>query len=333
MKGLLITPYHRRFGGVEVMNQQLHQTLAHIGVGLDQLAAEDYVGETPSWKLKLFGLPAASAEGFKRVAKRYDFIICNGEFAWGINHPNVLVLFHGSYFGLGKALKNKLNFKYRLSYFWQSLIQRMAANNHFVVTVSNWNKNILREQGINVDLVIENPVNLQTFQMENIEGNGRCLFVGSYQHYAKGFDHLENLAERGISIDCVTNQIPSSSLGYLGELSKEQLPQIYGQYDLLIHPSRFESSCLVALEAMASGIPVLIHDVGIAYDLKNEIPQFVIDFEKATTAEILERIELLKKMRPDYGKRAREYVEKYHGEQTYLSKWRDLFSKWPGVTQ
>lgn len=321
MRGLLITPFAKGFGGVEVMNDYLQLALKDNGIHLDRLAAEDFRHLVNPWSLKIFGLPFASALGFKTIQQHYDFIIGNGEYCFGITHPHTIALFHGSYYGLAKSLVKTQNIKQKLVHWWLSTIQRIAARSTFVLTVSDFNRKILLEQKIQVNAVIQNPVDPCFFQSQSIQANGRCLFVGSYHYYAKGIDHLEHLAQHGIDIDCVTTQIPAPCLGYLGEVSREELINLYPCYDLLIHPSRFESSGLVALEAMASGIPVLINDTGIASDLKLIIPEFVIDFETATLDQIFERIELLRAKRQHFAAMARDYVAKYHSWNHYCQQW------------
>jgi glycosyltransferase involved in cell wall biosynthesis len=47
---------------------------------------------------------------------------------------------------------------------------------------------------------------------------------------------------------------------WLGWQSKENLPQLYREADALVHPSLYEGSPNVVLEAMASGIPTVASD-------------------------------------------------------------------------
>ena len=54
----------------------------------------------------------------------------------------------------------------------------------------------------------------------------------------------------------------SERLEWLGKLPREQLPAQYRRHDVLVAPSLYESGGLVALEAMAEGLPVVALDVG-----------------------------------------------------------------------
>lgn len=49
---------------------------------------------------------------------------------------------------------------------------------------------------------------------------------------------------------------------FLGEVPYEQLPAIYAAADLKVISSEYESFCFAAIEAMASGLPVVTTDCG-----------------------------------------------------------------------
>jgi glycosyltransferase involved in cell wall biosynthesis len=73
-----------------------------------------------------------------------------------------------------------------------------------------------------------------------------------------------------------------------GRLSREVLPTYYGAADVCVVPSHYEPFGLVAVEAMASGTPVIASDVGgLQFTIVNENtgllvpPQDVVAFSNA----------------------------------------------------
>jgi glycosyltransferase involved in cell wall biosynthesis len=54
----------------------------------------------------------------------------------------------------------------------------------------------------------------------------------------------------------------TSRVEWLGKLPREKLAEHYRSHDVLVAPSLYESGGLVALEAMAEGLPVIVLDVG-----------------------------------------------------------------------
>jgi glycosyltransferase involved in cell wall biosynthesis len=56
-----------------------------------------------------------------------------------------------------------------------------------------------------------------------------------------------------------------------GQVSFDRMPQIFRDHDLLVHSSLYEAEGMVILEALATGMPVVSSDVGIAASLPEDL--------------------------------------------------------------
>ena len=332
MKVLIVTPYRDFAGGVESVNRMLQGIFEADGHEVHYLTAERDGGPAASVGTRLaqrvVGLPAVTAARYREVPRaRYDLVLANGEFGWGIDHPNTICVFHGSYRGLRDHLHAQLTPRQYASLSWQAQVQRLAAKNKRVVAVSRFVAEILERQGIRVSQVIENCVDTDTFRpAPRRGGETRYLFVGSYHRFAKGFDVLEELASTGTSIDCVTDRPPGRGLGFIGRVPREQMPQIYQRYRMLLFPSRFEAFGLAPLEAMSCGLPIVMTRVGVGRSLEAQLPEFVVDAPNTTqlAAAFAERIAAIEARYEDYAGAARDYVLRTHSYARFAREWRTV---------
>ncbi|MDB9350122.1 glycosyltransferase family 4 protein [Nodularia spumigena] len=113
-------------------------------------------------------------------------------------------------------------------------------------------------------------------------------------------------------IENIINELGMSEFTILpGRLSQEILPTYYAAADVCVVPSHYEPFGLVAIEAMASGTPVVASDVGgLQFTVINEItgllapPQDVAAFAAA-----IDRILLNPQWGKELGKAGRKRVE------------------------
>lgn len=327
MKILLITPFENFSGGVESVNKILISIFEEEGHTVDILTSDNYEKTMlNNIMVLLLGLPYITSSRFKNISKQYDIVLANGEFGWGIKHSKCINLFHGTFLGYRDYLNNLWNWKKKLSLTRYAWIQTKAVKNHYVVSVSKFVANILNKQNITVNEIIPNCINTDQFKSDTLGfQKNSYLFVGAYNYYAKGFDVLEKLADLGVKIDCVTNEEPSSKLGWLKNVDNSSMVQIYNQYKILIFPSRFEGMPMVPLEAMSCGLPIVMSNVGLGPELKEHIPEFVID--SYDVKDYQKRIHHIEKNYEKYSKKAREYVEKYHSYENYKKQWLELIEK------
>lgn len=323
MEIAIITPYRSFAGGVEVVTKQIELALRMDGHNITWFTIEGYHKNFKEKVLAYFVSDAIiTSKLFNQAGKKFDVVLCNGEYSYGISHSCCINVFHGSYFGFYKYLKKSINLKAKIRLKILSIIQRKSSRTKHIIAVSKFLQDILEEQNILVDEIINNSVDTNKFLPQEIPKNGKFLFVGSYNYYGKGFDILHELAKRGVKIDCVTNQQPPEPLGWIKTVSSEELSGIYNRYKGLIFPSRFESSGMVALEALSSGLPIFMSNVGIGTELKEQIPEFVIDgWGENVIDEYMQKIKFVDRNYLKFSHMARDYVVENHSLEDFNRKW------------
>lgn len=327
MKIAIVTPFLNYAGGVETVNKILCNIFLENGHSVDFITTDDYIPNNflSKIKIKIIGLPYITSNKFKSLNKTYDIVIANGEFGWGIQHKRCINLFHGSAIGYRNFLKKQHSLKTYLKLTFQSLIQKQSAKNKYVVSVSAFTKKVLNENGIKVNQVITNSINLNLFQNQKKQKTINYLFVGTYDYYGKGFDILESISENDSTVSCITNSNPGEKLQWIKNISNEKMPEIYNKTHILVFPSRFEGLGLAPLEAMACGVPVVISDVGLGDELKNKIPEFVSD--NFNGQSYLKKIKKINSNYQYYSNLARDYVENHHSFVDFKNNWLKLIQK------
>lgn len=328
-KVLIVTPYRNARGGVESVTKILSSVLVQNEYEVDYLTIENKNNFSLWLKLQIliWGNPAITRAHYKAFNQNeYEAVICNGEFGLGINHKKAINYFHGSYLGLRDATFDVKNLKSFFALTFRSFQQKISSKNKIVVSVSDYLNAILEKQKIKVNFTVPNPVDLSRFRPAETKKEGDLLFVGRGDYYAKGFDVLEKLAQRGHLITCVTDiKWKNGNINFIPMQEYYQMPAIYSRFKILILPSRFESFGMAAVEAMASGLPIIMNNVGVATQLKKEIPEFVVD-DLDDLLEIEKRIKIIKDRYLEFSQRARSFCEKNFSLEKYGQDWLRIIS-------
>jgi D-inositol-3-phosphate glycosyltransferase len=147
-----------------------------------------------------------------------------------------------------------------------------------------------------------------------LESDVECsvLVVGGDEASQPQVDELTELArDRGIE----------HRVAFVGAVDHDTLPLYYNAADVCVVPSHYESFGLVAVEAMASGVPVVASRVGgLAGTVKDGETGYLIPW--LCPEPFAERIELLlenEPLRHNLGAAAREAMTRYRWENVAAS--------------
>jgi glycosyltransferase involved in cell wall biosynthesis len=202
-----------------------------------------------------------------------------------------------------------------------SLIQAYGLAYSRNIAVSEFQRRYLEMEGIRVTSVINNPMSVVEPQVTAKTGD--FVFLAGYSYFGKGFDVLEKLAETGWNIDCYTTGSKPGLLNYKAPVEHRHVLETIQRYRILLHPSRFESCGMTVLEAMSCGVPVLMAAVGVGASLRKEIPEFVVSgYDEEAVEEYRAKARIILADYQTFSRRAREYVERHHGLESFQQQWR-----------
>ena len=195
------------------------------------------------------------------------------------------------------------------------------------------------ERGIEEKKLIVNPLGVDpdTFTFETIKRSDqipRILFVGTIG-FRKGIPlllrafarihesaklHLVGPIEADFT-PCL-EKLPLDNVVFRGPASGEELLKNYADADVFCLPSLEEGFGMVVLEAMASGLPVVISDVVGAADVVNAGKHGLIfpSCNEAALAQALEALVVDPMVRSDMGLAAREHILASYRWENYVER-------------
>jgi glycosyltransferase involved in cell wall biosynthesis len=330
-RACIITGYKNYPGGVEIFNRYLENVLYEKGYHVDYCTSECEKLSFVQGVFKLiFGRPGITFLKFKKIKDKYDLLVTNGEYGFGITGKKCIMIFHGSMKGYGKSIEKLVKIRKKLSAWRGHLEQYWGSKGKYCVAVSTFARNDLEKYGIRVHNVITNCIDTVLYSQDNYVVRKGFLDVASDDYFRKGLDVLSKLASHlpEKSIDLVTNSnVKIANLNLLANIDNQLMPTVYNRYKIFIFPSRYEAMQLAPLEAMSCSVPVVISNVGLGPELMEEIPDFVVDgYNDAAIEEYLQKIDKILKNYDYYSQLARAYVLKHHSKEVFCEKWSHVIN-------
>lgn len=307
-------------GGVESVVGNLTQHLNKLGI--ETRAIFGHVKHTTHLS-SLFST-------FSLIKERNNFDIINthGYSGFGLSLvPKIfrrakhVVTFHGTWLNYFKAIgysgmKNKI---LRRGSIWVE--KRAMRDCDYGVAVSEHVKeSVIEQYGVdkNKISVIYNGVDCRRFKPKVGENRkNRVLWVGTNPKL-KGLRETID-AVRGFPLKLMVvgiSGLSRNNVEYLGKIGPDKMPEIYNKADFLILPSKYESFPSVVMEALASGLPVIVSPECHCEILNEKCGVVTHDYRSAV--EQLLRGDLVR-MRED----CRELVKKYD--------WSSQAKKYAGI--
>jgi glycosyltransferase involved in cell wall biosynthesis len=320
----LVTPtWEKIVGGVDIFNRDLRKIIENRGHSLEVFSLELF----PETKSEISGKEKKLGEYFNKINEKnnYDIVICNGEYGYNVKHPRAINVFHGNSYDYARKLRHfdsKEKTKERLD---QVPIQREAAKDKYVVSVSNFASKGLDKSGINVNKVINLSVDTNYFRPLSIDKKNFNLAVSRGDYYGKGLDIIENWAG-------LVNEETKFLGNYEGNLKNvvqpgfvnhQNLNRHYNESNVFFNPSRFEGGGLTTLEAMACECPVIVASTGYGYDIEDKVPEFVIK-NLEDNNEFIEKYNRVKSDLGKYSKKSKEYFWEFHNPKVFEGEWINL---------
>jgi len=305
--------------------------------------ASDRIRLTP-YVREMFASPRLGKYVAEKIAPKYDIVHTSSTTLFAhVRCPVPLVVsFHAIRSQKAEFLKGV--WKYRLAL--NPIVQRRLAvlerqalvqASRLVVLRDRMQKFLVNRLGLAGSRVIEisNPVDTELFRPADVSGS-LVLFVGRAT-IAKGIDTLLSAAPgiRG-EIMIVTRvmssemeqRLTAKGIRVLRDVAHDQLAPLYQQARALVLPSLDEEQPLTVLEAMASGIPVVVTPAAAAGIVEDGVHGLIIPEQNpkalaAAVNRLLDDAKLANRL----GRAGRQRTETHHAWPTVTAAYRQVFQE------
>jgi glycosyltransferase involved in cell wall biosynthesis len=323
-------------GGVERVCALLAQVLEEDGWEVSVVGPRRTMGR---WRFRLaLGYLGLSLDA-TAAAREHDpdLLITNGLLGFGSSRKTPRIhLFHGTMVAdtraEGRALSRRERLRRTLG---GALAEALAGRGATVVSVAHETaREVRRYYGLHTDAVIPNGVDTALFRPQSrqlarealgLPPDARlCLFVGRMQH-RKGAELLAPACrEAGYEL-MTAGAGDGAGDRHLGLLAPQELAGAYAAADCVLYPSRYEACGLVALEALACGVPLLATRVGWMPTFLEAVPGYSLLSVRPEHDDIVARLRLLQHTDTSHLMRtARAWIERHNSLESWGAAWREL---------
>jgi glycosyltransferase involved in cell wall biosynthesis len=177
----------------------------------------------------------------------------------------------------------------------------------YVLVLSTFQKRTFLEAGVNQEKILTIPlgVDLELFSPPSerkMDGKFRVIFAGQMtqskglSYLLDGFEYASIPEGELLLVGRSTTSHPPwehrANVRYMPHVAHWHLPRFYHQADVFVLPSLIEGFPLTALEAMATGLPVIVSENTFGHDVVRQgVDGFVVPIRDA--AAIAERLRFL----------------------------------------
>ncbi|MDI6868643.1 MAG: glycosyltransferase [Coprothermobacterota bacterium] len=353
--------YWPHIGGVEKVVQQLGEGLVKKGHSLIVLACGDERKEEEINGVKVYrtkttfkitGIPFSLEFPFlyRKLAPTADIIIHHypnpiGEFSELLfPSPKPKVVLYHSDVVRQKFLMPLYVFETRLFLKRAQVIVATSPNYVESSPILKEFKDKVRVIPLAVDTEFFTPEGPIHPFLEKLRSQGHriCLYVGRLAYY-KGLEYLVRAAADlpdDLLVVIVGEGEEKEKLLHLREelhlerkvlfhppVKDEELPSIYRGADVFVLPSiaRSEAFGLVAIEAMACGVPVITTEIGTGTSFYNLHGQTGLVIPPKDAMELSKTImDLFRQGREEFSSFARERIVNDFSQDVFLSRWEDV---------
>ncbi|MBU0635774.1 glycosyltransferase family 4 protein [Candidatus Micrarchaeota archaeon] len=326
-------------GGVEKFNSNLIQAIESGGheaelfsfLSIRQFATEKILTRTSErtpyngyWKARLL------AKEFEKRKKEFDLVIANDFFGLYVNGIKQIMVLHGLFSDVFDCIRHKISPFYWLWGQELSRVQRSAMRHaNVVMTPCHRNFRYAKAHSLSVHHVIEHGVDLDFFRptksfkaLDKYSLPDQFILSVGLRAVWKNAEMVSRIAQDFPTVVLSGNQM-DARISYLSDLDDSVMPALYSRAGLLFNPSFHEGFGYVAAEAMACGTPVVCSNTGFGPELKEKIPELVVEDPNDYVA-FKKKIALVLENREEFGKKSRKFAEKNFGFKDWARKWLEL---------
>ncbi|MCW1308590.1 MAG: glycosyltransferase family 4 protein [Candidatus Nanoarchaeia archaeon] len=307
MKILMVYPWSKGAGGVEVWIQEVGKRLREMG---HEVIIADKEISPYLWKkvyMWFFYQPPKDVD----IIHLHDFSL----FPITSGKP-IISTYHGAAWCRFRVLG-------QVRPFFSGLLEKIRyslSDINVVVSreVQRWYpRSIYIPNG--TDIKRFNPRNKKLFDLPSSHIN--CVYVGRLA-YDKGYFELLKLRKKARRHK-IKIYISMQDFGYI---DSKLLPNLYTSFDVFVLASLYEGAPLAALEAMASGLPVVAYRTGgmpdIVFDGFNG---YLVDI--GDTEDFIEKIKLAYENREYLGRNGRKLCEQIFNWEYVTKRYEKLYQK------